>query len=175
MAEDLRQDITSPLLNDLLKTRAEYTAQLTDLNKKLSEAKFGKRGGIRASIRNVEQQIKRIDKAIDKERNDLLRYEKIQNQEILANQGIDSRSNMLQGVGGIVQSGANLAGSLMGSGGLGAIGVQKQITKGTVAQADASVKIQEAKTGGLLGTSKNVTYGVIAVAVVIILLMFKKK
>ena len=175
MADEIRQDISSPLLTDLLKTRSQYTADLTDLNKRLSEAKVGKRGGIKSAIRNVEQQIKQIDKSIDKERNDLLRQEKIHNQEILANQGIDSRSNMLQGIGGIVQSGANLAGSLMGAGGLGAIGVQKQITKGTVAQADASVKIQESKTSGMLGMSKNATYAVIGVVVVLALLMFKKK
>jgi len=175
MADDLRQELSSPLLTELLKTRSEMTNQLTQLNNDLAKANITKRGGIKKAIRNVEQQIKQIDKSIDKERNDLIRFEKEQTKEILANQGIDSRSNLLQGISSITQSGANLAGNIMGVGGLSAIGVSKEVRRGTEAQADASVKIQESKTGGILGLSKNMTYMVIGVVVVLALLMFKKK
>ena len=172
--DDLRQDLVSPQLGVLLKTREDLVNELTKLNSSLSTAKLGKRAPIKRAIRNIEQQIKQIDKSIDKERNDLLRQEKIHNQEILANQGIDSRANMLQGISGIVGQSANLAGSVLGGGGLSAVGVAKQQRKGTEATAEASKDIQESKSTAMLGMSKNVMYALVAV-VVILVLMFRKK
>lgn len=173
--DELRSDILSPQLGTLLKTREGLVNELTKLNTQLSTAKIGRRAPIKRAIRNIEQQIKAIDKSIDKERNDLLRQEKIHNAEILAQQGIDSRANMLQGIASIGQSGANLAGSIVGSGGLAGIGIAKQQRKGVEATADASVKVQESKTTGVLGMSKNMMYGAVAVVVVLLMVLMRKK
>lgn len=173
MAENIGQEFTSPLMEQLLRDRTQAVISLGNLNNELAHThKMFEKRSLKQSIRNVEQQIKQIDKSIDKERNDIIRAQKAHNQEILANQGIDSRANMLQGVSGIVQSSSALAGQLMGVGGLSAIGVQKQVRKGTEATAESNVEIAK---GQQATSMKQSTMYIIAAVVIVALLLFSKK
>ncbi len=169
--ENLGQEFSSPLLADLLRQRGEAMKQLSELNIQLSKTKALKRGGVKKAIRNVEQALKRIDKAIDKERNDLVRMGKVETDQTLAEQGIDSRSGRLNAVGGMVASGAQIAGSIMG--GVSAVGVEKQKAKGAIGVAEASTESEEAKAGAKVGMSKYLMFG--AVGIVIIFLLMRKK
>jgi cobalamin biosynthesis Mg chelatase CobN len=171
--ENLGQEFSSPLLSDLLRQRGEAMKQLSELNIQLSKTKALKRGGVKKAIRNVEQALKAIDKAIDKERNDLVRMGKVETDQTLASQGIDARSGRLNAVGGMVASGAQIASSIMGAGGVSAIGVEKQKAKGAIGVAEALTESEQAKAGAKVGMSKYLMYGVIAI-VIIFLLMRKK-
>lgn len=172
--EDLGQNLSSPLLNELLRTREGATKQLSELNVKLSEAKWNKRGGIKKAIRNVEQEIKRIDKAIDKERNDVIRLENKKTNQILAEQGIDARAGLMQGIADIAGEGAKIAGAIVGKGGVSAVGVERAKRDASIGVAEQQTQQQEIKSKGLLGMSTNMLFIVGGVLVVLLMLMNKK-
>lgn len=167
-------NFSSPLLDQMLRARDEATKQLSKLNEDLSKAKWGKRSSIKQAIRNIEQELRRIDKSIDKERNDLIRLENKQTQQILAEKGIDSRANLMGGIADIGQAGAQIAGAIVGAGGLSAVGVEKQKTKGAIGVAEQQTAQEEIKTKGSLGMSKN-TLMIVGAVLVVLLMLFKKK
>jgi hypothetical protein len=172
--EDLGQNLSSPLLTELLKTRDGATKQLSELNMKLAETKPLKRGGVKQAIRNVEQEIKRIDRSIDKERNDLIRLENKKTQQILAEQGIDSRAGLMEGIAGIAGEGAKIAGAIVGKGGVSAVGVERAKRDASIGVAEQQTEQQKVKSAGLLGMSTNMLMIVGGVLVVLFMLMKKK-
>jgi len=172
--EDLGQNLSSPLLTELLKTRDGATKQLSELNMSLSKAKWGKTGRIKAAIRNVEQEIKRIDRSIDKERNDLIRLENKKTNQILAEQGIDSRANLMGGIADITAQGAQIAGAIVGKGGVSAVGVERAKRDASIGVAEQQTEQQKVKSAGLLGMSTNMLMIVGGVLVLLLMLMKKK-
>jgi hypothetical protein len=167
-------DFNSPLLNNLLKSRDSATSQLTELNKQLASAKWNKRGGVKRAIKNVEQEIKRIDKSIDKERNDLIRLENKKTNQILAEQGIDSRANLMGGIADITEQGSKIASAIVGKGGVSAVGVERAKRDASIGVAEQQTQQQEIKSKGLLGMSTNMMLIVGGVVVVLLMLMKKK-
>ena len=160
-------------LSELFRQRESWNKELSKLNNDLANSKFGKRGGIKKAIKNVEQQIKGIDRQVDDVNRKIKQLEKVENDEILATQGINAGAGRLNAVGGIVGSASQLAGSLMGAGGLSAVGVGKQSAKQEASKTEAIISTNQTTQE----TTKNNTilYIIIGVVAVVVLFMFKKK
>jgi hypothetical protein len=163
----------SSQLSELYRQRTSWNDKLSKYNDDLSKAKFGKRASIRKAIRNVEQQIKGIDRQVDDVNRKIKQLEKVENDEILAKQGINAGAGRMEAIGGMIGSTAQLAGSLMGAGGLSAIGVGKQQAKAEQSKTEAIISTNQTTQET---TKKNTTlYIIIGVVAVVILFMFKKK
>lgn len=147
--------------NQQLKQRDLFQVELVKLNGELSRAKWGKRGGIRAAIRNLEQQIRKL--AVD-----MRRTQENITEQTLALQGIDQDSGKFQGAANIMGSVAQTAGAIMGAGGLSAMQGAKQETEQTQITTEGNVQIAQTQ-----GKSNMMLY-LIGGAVALFFLMKKK-
>ena len=93
----------------LAETLAMYMQERKDLQDKsddysdrLSKAKFGKRGPIRRVLRKTKRSLRRMDRQIRGVQNEMRKEGKNDVQEVLAQQGIDGRSNQINAIGGAV-------------------------------------------------------------------------
>lgn len=161
-----------PIYIQLLAERTELLAQLKELNAKLEAAKFGKRSGIRASIRNIEQQLRQNSHNINTyQRVDVRddnRSGKNEIDAILAAQGIDARSSRFNAVGSSVSSGLSSVASAVGSiygGQFGKFGT------GVADQIAAS----KGTTTPTAENNKNLIYLGIGAVVLLLVIMMKKK
>lgn len=185
MSEKVSFDINryQDQLTILTKDRATLTNKKLEYTDQLKTTKRGQ-GLLRLkkAIKEVDQSIKRLDNQIDDISAQIARLEKIQNDEILADQGIDSRtartSAMWQGISDTTKGVAELAGNIMGQGGISGIQQQKQISKADIEKA----KQETEQTAILAGSdvektktkSSSLVYIAIAVVVVLFLMMKKK-
>ena len=160
-------------LSELYRQRENWNKELAKKNDELSKSKFGKRGGIKASIRNIEQQIRGVDRQIDDVNRKVKQLEKVENDEILAKQGINAGADRMNAVTGMIGATGQLAGSLMGVGGLSAIGVGKQTAKAEASKTEAIISTNQTTQET---TKKNTTlYIIIGFVAVVVFFMFKKK
>ena len=185
MSEKVSFDINryQDQLISLTKDRASLTNKKLEYTDKLTTTRRGQGlQRLKRAIEETDQSIKRLDKQIDDVNAQIARLEKIQNDEILADQGIDSRtartSAMWQGISDTTKGVADLAGSIMGPGGISGIQQQKQISKADIEKA----KQETEQTAILAGSeveqtkTKSNSYIYIAIAVVVVMfLMMKKK
>lgn len=152
------------VLDNLTSQRADATKQLTALNQKLSEAKWGQRGGIRASIRNCEQQIRNVDQAIRQQERKISDY-------ILALQGQDRATGILAASTGLVGSVGGVVSSVMGAGGLAQMVTDREDTR----QGQQITDRTQLTTSADTTKSKNNMIMVAAAVGLGLLLMMKKK
>ena len=153
-------------LNSLNDERIKFNTQLTALNERLSNSKFGERGSIKKAIRNCEQQIRNADQSIRSQERKISDY-------TLSIQGKNKGADILKEVGGVVTATADLAGNIMGAGGLSAISGGKQqtlqgqqITDREQIKADTTVTTTAQKSNTLI---------YVGVAVVALFLILKMK
>lgn len=118
------------------KQRDLFNAELLKLNGELSRAPWGKRGGIKKAIRNLEQQIRKL--AVD-----MRRTQENITEQTLALQGIDQDSGKFKGAADIMAGVADTAGAIMGAGGLSAMQGAKQETEQTQITTEGNVQIAQ--------------------------------
>ena len=149
------------------KERQELQDEQLRLSQELSKAKFGKRAKFRRALRKVKQSIRRIDRLIKETQNELRKEGKNEVSEILANQGIDSKTNQIGAIGKIVGDVSKTASSLIGGG--RSIGSVSRPT-GTIGTTKTTY--QESGSG-----KNNMTYiiGGIALAVGLFIYMKNRK
>jgi hypothetical protein len=141
--------------------RALFNAELMRLNADLAKAKWGSRGGIRRAITNLEQQIRKL--AVD-----MRKTQENITEQTLALQGIDQDSGKFEGAANIVAGAADLAGSIMGAGGLSGMQGAKQDTAQT--QITTEGETEQTK----LKEKSNMMLYLIGGAVALFFLMKKK-
>lgn len=147
--------------NQQAKQRDLFNAELLKLNSDLAKAPWGKRGGIKKSINNLEQQIRKL--AVD-----MRRTQENISEQTLALQGIDQDSGKFKGAADIMAGVAQTAGAIMGAGGLSAISQAKQETEQTQIETEASKEIVQTKA------KSNMMLYLIGGAVALFFLMKKK-
>lgn len=103
-------------LAQYVEERKELQDQSLEISGKLSKAKFGKRGALRRTLRKLKRSIKRADRQIRRVQNEMRKENKNDVQEILANQGIDGKSNQLNAIASITGEVAKGVGAAMGGG-----------------------------------------------------------
>ena len=106
-------------LNRYTDERGVMQAQLLDLTDRLSRAKWGKRGGLKKAIRKLKKPMRKLERLIKETQNELRKVEKIEVKEILATQGIDSSSNQIEAIGGVVGQVGSVVGNFIGSSAIG--------------------------------------------------------
>lgn len=141
--------------------RALFNAELMRLNADLAKAPYGRRGGIKKAIKNIEQQIQKLVV-------DMRRTQENITEQTLALQGIDQDSGKFEGAANIVGGAAQLAGSIMGAGGLSGIAGAKQDTAQTQITADADLDKTKVQA------KSNMMLYLIGGAAVLLFLMKKK-
>lgn len=164
-------------IESLNKQREKLVAQLVVLNNELATKKsIGGRRKTKKAINSVERQIKDIDKQIKSLNRIDDRGERKQTHAeadlALAEQGIDRRGNMTASISGAVSS--------VGQSAFGQFGIFGQ--KGVFSEGRASVERQKGLNeegnpeGGDEGENENklMMYGIIGLAVMFVLMMFKK-
>ena len=154
-------------LNTLNDERIKFNTQLTALNERLSNAKFNQRGSIKKAIKNCEQQVRTADRSIRAQERKISDY-------TLSVQGKNKGADIIKEVGGVVSAGADLAGAIMGAGGLSAISASKEET----AQGQQITDREQIKADTIVTTtgqkSNTLIYVGVAVAVLFLILKMKK-
>ena len=147
--------------NQQANQRDLFNAELLKLNAELAQAKWGKRGGIKKAIRNLEQQIRKL--AVD-----MRRTQENITEQTLALQGIDQDSGKFQGAADILAGVADTAGNIMGAGGMSAISAGKQETQQMQITTEGNVDIAKTQQ------KSNMMLYLIGGAVALFFLMKKK-
>lgn len=161
-------------LNVLLGQRAELSKQLVEWQRKLSEAKWGKRRDEKKNINIVEKQIKELDKKIK----ELQKYSYLNNG---VDAGMDLQSNKITAIGGAISSSLTAAGSAVGSAtGGGLLGEFGLKGRGAARMTEAEEKTKRAAMDGTPTTasswfSGNNLYIVIGAAILFLFLFMRKK
>ncbi|MEY2671327.1 MAG: hypothetical protein RLZZ577_1643 [Bacteroidota bacterium] len=103
-------------IDSAIQSRKDWNAELLTLNKKLVDAKLSQRASIKKAIKNAEDQIKDLDKAINRMSNDLVKVSrtelKTQDDVILAEQGIVKGTQIIDSIG---KAATNVTQSIMGT------------------------------------------------------------
>jgi len=139
-------------------------AELIRLNAELAKAPWGKRGGIKKSIKNVEQQITKITFTMRKTQENIT-------EQTLALQGIDQDSSKIKGASEIVGGIAQTATAIMGVGGLSGIVGSKQETEQTRIETEGKT---EQNKDTVQGKSNMMLYAIIGGGLLLFLMMKKK-
>ena len=105
-------------LAQYVEERKELQDQSLEISERLSKAKFGKRGALRRTLRKLKRSIRRADRAIRGVQNEMRKEGKTEVNNILANQGIDSKSNTINAIGGAIGKVGSTVGTIM-TGGMG--------------------------------------------------------
>jgi len=146
------------------------------LNEKSRTKGWAKQSKLNKQINECDQSIKRIDNAINDLINKIAKLEKIENDQILAEQGIDSRANRTSAIGSAVAETTKglgaITGSLMGSGGLSAIGVSKQQRLADETESKEQTQRTQIETKGK--SAQTIMYVLIAVVGLFLLTKMKK-
>lgn len=95
-------------INDAVRQKDVWTAELMRLNKELASAKVGKRASLRKAIKNAEEQIADYNRSLKKLNDDLARVLKAEVKNAdnleLAKQGISPGSKIAETIGKTAES-----------------------------------------------------------------------
>jgi chromosome segregation ATPase len=119
----MRMTQLEKMLEQYVQERSELQDELLRLTQKLSSTKRGK-GKIRRSIRKIKSALRKIERLIKQTQRKVTKEGKTEVQQTLANQGIDSRANQIQGIASITGEVAKGVSSVMG--GVGASALTQQ-------------------------------------------------
>lgn len=112
------------MLEQYVGERSELQDELLRLTQKLSSTKKGK-GKVRRAIRKIKSALRKIERLIKQTQRKVTKEGKTEVQQTLANQGIDSRANQIQGIASITGEVAKGVTAVMG-GGVGASALTQQ-------------------------------------------------
>lgn len=153
-------------IDSLVSSRLAWNNELLDYNKRLSSASKGReKNALRKSIKNAEDQIKDLDRQVNKLQNDLKRATILES---------DKPTKLETIIGGV----KDITGTLVDSGKLPTLGNLANKTKGTGYQEqfnDDANNQNKAPTLSIGPDLKNklITYGIIGV--VLLMLLMKKR
>lgn len=159
--------------------RSEYDKlKRSLLNEKSRTKGWAKQAKLNKQINECDQSIRKIDNAINDLINKIAKLEKIENDQILAEQGIDSRANRASAIGSAVSETTKglgaIASGLMGSGGLSAIGVSKQQRLASETESKEKTERTNIETKGNEKTSQAIMYVLVALVGLFVLMKIKK-
>lgn len=154
-------------------SRRLISAALLKANETLVSAKIGQRGRIKDSIRNYEQELKRVDKLIDETIKSITRLNKSEDRAETRTeayrQGIDPNAAWAQAIASGVGSVTNAITSF-GTGGLGSLATRKDVEPtppGVNADPFAATAAEKKPMDGMI------MY--LAIGAVVLFMLLKKK